>query len=65
VQVERLNLVLKAPGIKRLKLKYDELGSSFAFKFNLRRYIQDLLFNGNYRDFDQQWYAVGRRRLTP
>jgi hypothetical protein len=29
---------LKAPGTKRLKLKYDELLSKVAFKFNLRRY---------------------------
>jgi hypothetical protein len=29
---------LKAPGIKRLKLKYDKPLSNFAFKFNLRRY---------------------------
>jgi len=31
---------LKAPGTKRLKLKYDEVLSRFAFKFNLRRYIK-------------------------
>ena len=31
--------MLKPPGIKRLKLVYDELLSSFGFKFNLRRYI--------------------------
>ena len=29
---------MKAPGTKRLNLKYDELLSSFTFKFNLRRY---------------------------
>jgi hypothetical protein len=29
---------LKAPGSKRLKLQYGRLLSSFAFKFNLRRY---------------------------
>jgi hypothetical protein len=34
-----MNLMLKAPGTKRLKLEYDILLSSvFAFKFNLRRY---------------------------
>ena len=32
------NPILKAPGTKRLKLKHDKLLSSFAFKFNLRRY---------------------------
>ena len=31
--------MLKAPGTERLKLKYDEVVSSFAFNFNLRRYI--------------------------
>jgi hypothetical protein len=31
--------VLKAPENKRLKLSYDGLVSSFAFKFKLRRYI--------------------------
>ena len=29
-----------APGSKRLKLRYDELLSSFAFNFNLRRYTE-------------------------
>ena len=28
---------MKAPGIKLLKLKYDEPLSNFAFNFNLRR----------------------------
>jgi hypothetical protein len=32
--------MLKAHGIKRLKLKYDELLSFFAFNFNSRRYIK-------------------------
>jgi cytochrome c peroxidase len=30
--------MLKAPKTKRLKLEYDELLSSFALNFNLRRY---------------------------
>jgi len=30
--------MLKAPGTKRLKLKYDSLLSSFAINFNMRRY---------------------------
>jgi hypothetical protein len=30
--------MLKPPGTKRLKLKYDELLSKFAHKFDLRRY---------------------------
>jgi len=37
VQVDPIKPTLKAPGTKRLKLKYDKLLSSFAFKFNLRR----------------------------
>jgi len=35
-----MKLMLKAPAIKRLKLKHDRLQSSFAFNFNLRRYIK-------------------------
>jgi hypothetical protein len=30
--------MLKGPGAKRLKVKWDELLSSFAFNSNLRRY---------------------------
>jgi hypothetical protein len=33
--------VLKAPGTNRLKLKYDDPLSIFAFNFNLRRHILD------------------------
>ena len=40
MQVDPIKLTLKAPGTKILKLAYDELRSSFAFKFNLRRYNQ-------------------------
>jgi len=39
VQVEPMKPTLKASGSKRLKLLFDEALSSFAFKFNLRRYI--------------------------
>jgi hypothetical protein len=38
VQVDPIQFVLIAPGTIRLKLEYDNLPSSFAFKFNLRRY---------------------------
>jgi hypothetical protein len=34
---------LKPPRTERLKLKCDTLISTFAFKFNLRRYIQAAL----------------------
>ena len=38
MQVDPLKPPLKAPGAKRLKLKYHEPPSRFASKFNLRRY---------------------------
>ena len=38
VQVETVNPALKAPGSKRLKLKFDELHSGYAFNVNLRQY---------------------------
>jgi len=40
VQIDPIKLTLKAPGTKRLKLRYDKLLSSFGFKINLRRYIE-------------------------
>jgi len=42
VQVDPIIPISKAPGTKRLILKYDELPSNFALKFNLRRYIEAL-----------------------
>jgi len=36
-----MKYMLKAPGDDRLKLKYDQLLSSFAFNLNLRRYNSD------------------------
>ena len=41
VQVDPIKPTLKAPGTKRLKLKYDEVLSNFAFRFHLRRYTTD------------------------
>ena len=38
MQVDPIKLKLKSPGTKRLKLKYDEQPSNFAFKFKLRRF---------------------------
>jgi hypothetical protein len=38
VQIDFIKPTLKAPGPKRLKPKYDEPASKFAFRFNLRRY---------------------------
>jgi len=42
VQVDPIKPTLKAPGTERLKLKYEELLSKFGFKFNLRRYTEDV-----------------------
>jgi len=41
VQVKPMKPILKAPGTKRLKLKYGGLLSNFAFNFYLRRYTLD------------------------
>ena len=41
VQVDPINPTLKAPGSMHLKLRYDGPVSTFAFKFNLRRYTLD------------------------
>ena len=41
MQVDPIKPTLKASGTKRLKLKRDELLSSFAFNFNLRRFTED------------------------
>jgi len=38
VQIDPIKPTLKAPGPRRLKLKYYELLSSFAFNVNLRRF---------------------------
>ena len=40
MQVDPIKPKLKLPGTKRLKLKYDELPSNFAFNFSLRRYMK-------------------------
>ena len=37
VQVDPIKPTLKVPGTERLKLKYHETLSTFAFKFSLRR----------------------------
>jgi len=42
VQVDPIRPKLKAPGTKRLKLKYDKLLSRFAFKFKLRHYTMTM-----------------------
>ena len=40
VLVDPIKPTLKAPGTKRLTLRYDKLLSTFAFKSNLRRFIK-------------------------
>ena len=44
MQVDPIKSKLKPPGTGRLKLKYDVLLSTYAFKFKLRRYILGGLF---------------------
>ena len=46
MQVHPIKPTLKAPGANRLILTYDELVSSYAFKFNLRRYNKALTSDG-------------------
>jgi hypothetical protein len=50
VQVDPIKHPLKAPGTRRSKLKCDELLSSVAFDFNLRRYTKpcDLACEGGF-----------------
>ena len=40
MQVDPMKPKLKPPGTKHLKLKFDILLSTSAFKFNLRRYTE-------------------------
>ena len=67
MQVDPIKPTLKAPGTKRLKLQYDEPLSSFAFKFNLRRYnqgFQDVLRILRGPQCLGRLHWVGRCRLT-
>ena len=43
MQLEPIKPTLKPPGTERLKLKCYTLHLTFAFKFNLRRYIMAML----------------------
>ena len=49
MQVEPMKPMLKAPGTERLKRKYDEVLSSFAFNFNLRHYVEGLYEEDGHR----------------
>jgi len=62
VQVAPIKPTLKARGTKRLKLRYDELLSSFAFNLNLRRY--DMAFQ-KYCNMDQSLFTRFVRLGTP
>jgi len=67
VQVDPIKPTLAAPGTKRLKLKCDKLLSSFAFNFNLRRYVTATAIYAT-PDIDEDAKLptlVGRCRLTP
>jgi len=50
VQVDPINSTFKAPGTNRLKLEFDDLLSSFAFNFNLRRYTMAACLDTLLRD---------------
>ena len=64
VQVDPIKPTLKAPGIKLLKLEYDNPLSKFAFKINLRRYsVGPVLLRAFPTNAVQ--FLVGRCRLTP
>ena len=51
VHVDPIKPMLKAPGTIRLILEYDELLSTSAFKFNLRRYILESALAANREHF--------------
>ena len=63
MQVDPVKLMLKPPGTQHLKLKCDILLSTFAFKFNLRRYTvgRDLICE---RCDELPDIKAGRCRLT-
>ena len=67
MQVDPIKPTLKAPRTKRLELKYDKPLSTSAFKFNSRRYIQDMEAMFKRADENEDGslsYEVGRCRLT-
>ena len=64
MQDDPIKIKLKALGTKRLKLKYDEPLSKFAFKFNLRRYTKFASSSDEDEDDDKEDDEVGRCRFT-
>ena len=69
VQIHPITPVLKAPGYMLLKPIYDEPLSTFAFKFNLRRYSVDnyearMSINQACLEMGQTWMESGRASQT-
>ena len=64
MQVDPIKPVLKGPKTKRLKQKVDESLSSFAFKFNLRRYTEGVKLHTATLSTLVERCKVGQCRLT-
>jgi len=68
VQIDPIQPTLKAPGSERLKPKHVEVLSSFAFRFNVRRYMMGPeTFTRYFKDDNTRvtkMIVVGRCRLT-
>ena len=58
VQVDPIKPTSKEPGIELLQLKYEQVLSSFAFKFNLRRYTVGLAAHFRFNDADGEFPPV-------
>jgi len=61
VQVDPIKPTLKEPGTKPLKLKYNDLLSSFAFEGNLRRYMKEAEEDAEWSQLD----ALAERMAAP
>ena len=76
MQLDPVKPKLKVQGTNRLKMEYDGLVSHSAFKFNLRRYTEDVQFymevmeavqnldGGRRNMYDPDEIEVGRCRST-
>jgi len=64
VQVDPIKPALKPPGVKRLKLKHDELLSNFAFNVNLRRYTMVVCGNSEKDALEAGAYTRPRSSST-
>ena len=63
MQLYPIRPMLNAPGTCRFKLEYDQLLSSFAFKFNLLRYKKEARDAAEMRLVDEAW--VGTSQYCP